>query len=196
MELDNVEVPKSTRTMIVFPWTKSGNKFERKDYDPSQTNGRSSKEDIDDFLTIMDQIVNERAQSDLFDAAVNMLKWGIPLGMILCLIEGALKFQMSSFVLLGFFWVISWQLAGILKKQKSKSKAEKLKQSLVSALKEKSFEERYKIFDKKKLRWKIPQYFPKWIELHKDYEKPDDVEVKNENVNKDKTQKEEPKKEK
>jgi len=198
MEIDDIQVPKETKTMLVFPWSTSLKKFERKTYEPTQTNGKASKEEVDDFLSIMDQIVNERSQSDMFDAAVNLLKWGIPFATILCMIEGSLKPQINSLLLLAFFWVISWQIAGFLQKQKKKSKSEKIKQSLIQALKEKSLEERYKIFGKKKLRWKIPQYFPKWIELHKDYEKPDEHETSAgaRADQKDKAQDEEPKKEK
>lgn len=193
MEIDDVvQVPKETKTTLIFPWSTSDKKFERKKYEPTQTNGKASKEEVDDFLSIMDQIVNEKSEADLFDAAVNLLKWGIPLGAIMCMIEGSLSPEISSLVMLAFFSVISWQIAGFLQKKKKKSKSEKIKQSLIKALKEKSLEERFKSFGKKKLRWKIPQYFPKWIELHKDYEKPDEPETTADQ--KDKAPKEEPKK--
>jgi len=177
MDIDDVQVPSSTKTMIVFPWDSSSKKFDRKTYTPEQTDGRATLDQVDQFLNIMDAVVNEKSYTAFFDATINVLKWGIPVISIFYAIEGSLTLSVKTITLILFFWVVAWQVGTIIMKQKKKSKGEKIKEGLKAALAQKSLKDRYQEFDVKQLRWKISSDFPKWIELHKDYEKEDPKET-------------------
>ena len=164
-----ISVPSSTNDIIVFPWDKSSKKYKRTEYSPSLTDGRATPDQVDDFLRIMDAIVQEKMSSSAFDASINTLKYGVPLGTIMYGIQDSFNFSLQTIVVLVISWITGWYLSEVLEKQRKRSNAERIKQELKNALEKKSLEQRFLAFQQKGLRWKIPSFFPQWIELHKDY---------------------------
>jgi len=163
--ISNGPIPSSTSKMIVFPYNTTDYKFESKNYSPSQTIHRVPKDEIDQVLGEVGLAIKGH-----MDAADRMLEyafaWTIAVfgsGTAFTYHKGWLQdagksIRMSlielALVAPAFYKAVTYQT--------EKTQEMKRVTDLI-------FEEHNKHWKQKGLRWAMPDAFPKWVELLKEY---------------------------
>jgi len=157
-EAERKRRPKTTETCIIFPF--GGGGFEADLYNTHHTDGRASPEEINTVLTEVYTI----KKFDLFDPELCERNiWRI-LNFV---------FALVALIIIVFFWgitsesnkplyyAVSLCILAFICKKKDQLLTEKALKDVIDKHNDK--------FASRKLRWHLPNYNPKWVELWKDY---------------------------
>ncbi len=137
-----VSVPPSTPQVLVFPWDNKLKRFNTFSYNPQLTEGRANAQEIEAFLAEI------QVPADEFVKQYSHL-WAPPCWRVI----PYLICFLSPFGFILLFYTIKQVFNSV-------EKMDQVKQRARIIIKEK---ERH--FLQKDLKWVIPNYFPRWIEL-------------------------------
>jgi len=172
-----VMIPPTTDSALVFPFDKSGKKFDRSFYSMALTDGRMSSEQLESFLGKIEKKLEKKVSGVQrlirFFAGLGLFSMIILFLYGFCLFnEDENSFDGEDYVydefdnfgtaLIGFcFAAIFYSvILGFYKKNRYL----RAKKTITKFIKKHSSE-----FAHAGLRWNVPLSFPQWIELWKDY---------------------------
>jgi len=178
-----VVTPPTTDFCLVFPYDRKSNTFDKSFYSPALTHGKVSFQQLDSFIGEAERILKKKI--DPVKKVWSLFGWFALLGVVFI---ACLMFTMMSddldddynsdsmaaniddsdevdslfIVLMGYmFGIIFYALICGIYSCKKHRKARKAIQTLV--------DRNSQMFAAQGLRWNVPKYFPRWIELWKDY---------------------------
>lgn len=163
-------VPPTTKQTIIFPSIDLESKFRYRFYNPKLTNGKASKQEITEVLTDIEKITKPysgkiRRASYYYFLAYVILSF---IALLYFLITADDKSGVFNDALLAFFAglgasiLLLFLYLRIIEKKMIRKCHETIKKHNEK-------------FVSKGLTWHLPADFPRWIELWKDYAKPQDV---------------------
>jgi len=158
-------IPSTTAYTIVFPFDANEKNFDSSFYSPSLTDGKASQEEVN---KILNEVEAERADvrnkftptaRNLF-ILIQLCLVGVLLVAFLSPEEGV---SVTSYVILGLLGAFFVAIGILVYKFVTYKKEMRVKCRNV-------IDKHNESFASKGLRWHIPNMFPKWIELWKDYQ--------------------------
>jgi len=169
-------IPTSSDYTIIIPFHPSKGKFDRTVYSPAMAGGRVSSEAVDKILSFLDTLAEGLSVPDITRAWC--VRFLLPFLFMLFLqinhffihSQGIAWFFFLTYVLLGSFWMYISQC----------NQSEKVMEEV-----KRIFELYGEPFKEKGLRWHVPESFPCWVEIYKDYREKQFVDAEEkENENK------------
>ena len=153
--------PTPSDTTIILPYNSSKGKFDQTLYSPAMTEGRAPYEEIDRVLSALEVVARGLSHSDGFKNWFRKLL--IPFLVVVWLLYMG-TFHHNSAVFIGmfaWFYLIAGSLVFCifqsLKSDKARQDAEAILEWYAESFKQRG------------LRWCIPEDFPHWVEIEKDY---------------------------
>jgi len=175
-----IYAPPTTDSALVFHYDKSKNKFDRNFYTPYLTEGRSSSEQMDTFLSAIERKINKK-MSKINKINKIFTIWAI-CGFVTMILFGFMIFSdednydtmyddyysdydiADTYFLCFMLYVVTLLFYSLLLQLVTRCKQKKAKRSVENYIKKHSGE-----FAAQGLKWNLPLAFPHWIELWKDY---------------------------
>jgi len=159
-----IAIPPTTDYTIVFPHDAVGKRFDSGFYAPGLTDGRASREEIDQVLTEVENV--RRPLNGKIVSAVCCYIFGLFAavgGYVFLMVSMASEVpDMIPFFVIGFIgliialiWIFIARVKNVNVEMKTKCKA--------------VVDRHNPNFASRGLRWHVPVHFPRWIELWKDY---------------------------
>ena len=159
-----VIVPPSTRSVIVFPLNTAAKKFDTTFYNSNMTNNRLSLDEINAFIHKL-----EAARKPITKKQNNLI-WWFSLIVFLCMgtiIAFDLKIGIQRPDLIPIFTVGVVCLClgiGVLFIMSAKTLGKRAKSKSQQII-----DQHYDEYQIKGLSWYLPDHYPRWIELHKEF---------------------------
>lgn len=161
-----VIVPPSTASVLVFPFHSAAKKFDTTFYTPAMTNNRLSLDDINRFIHKL-----EAARKPITQKQNGLIWWFslvvfLSMGTIIAF-DLKIGIQRPNLIPLFTVGVVCLCLGiGVLLIMSAKSLGKKAKSRCQHII-----DQHYHEYQSKGLSWYIPEHYPRWIELHKEYNK-------------------------
>jgi len=175
-----IYAPPTTDSALVFHYDKSKKKFDRNFYTSYLTEGRSSPEQMDSFLSNIERKINKKMDK------INKINkiftiWAI-LGFFTMILFGFMIFSdednydtmyddyysdydvADTYFMCFMLYVVALLFYSLLLQFVTRRKQKKAKKSVENYIKKHSGD-----FAAQGLKWNVPLAFPHWIELWKDY---------------------------
>jgi len=175
-----IYVPPTTDSALVFHYDKSNKKFDRNFYTPFLTEGRSSHEQMDTFLSNIEKKINKK-MNNINKVTKIFTVWMI-FGFVMFILGGVMIFSDEEYSELAYddtygdygiadayftgfmLYVFALLFYSLILHLVHRRKQNKAKKSVENYIKKHSGD-----FAAQGLRWSVPLAFPHWIELWKDY---------------------------
>jgi len=173
------DAPSSSSSIIVFPFDSLDKKFDRKGYSSDMIQGKANRDDIDQILTLL-ELIFPRIPTAFGLLTSWALRFLLPLILMLFLDQGR-AFRDSYFIwtLLWIYWIIG--IVYLLHDRDKRKRQAKTEIETVLKMVQPAYLRRG-------LRWRVPEKLGGWIELVKEYDgneqlnvlivKPDECEEK------------------
>ncbi len=159
-----IAIPPTTATTVVFPSTADGRAFDSGFYSPGLTNGRASFEEINQFLTEINtlRVANgSQTASGICCRALCFFFTLILFALCMVLVISSIP-ALTPLVVIGFFVFLVTLIMTLVKRSERAQTEFKAKCQVIVNQHNQNFASRG-------LRWHLPVYFPRWVELWKDY---------------------------
>jgi len=153
-------IPSSSDYTIIIPFDREENKFSRTVYSTSMTGGRASCDEVNQVLTLLDIAVSNIPTT--FQTLKTLLIRLLVPGLMIWIIAESWRCYRMETPLTMLFWYMVASLLYMLRKKSVETKEAKSQVQKVLQRFQPLFEERG-------LRWNIPQAFPLYVELCRDY---------------------------
>ena len=153
-------IPSSSDYIIIIPFDREENKFSRTVYSTSMTGGRTSCDEVNQVLTLLDIAVNNIPTA--FQTFKRLFTRLLIAALMIWIISETWRCYRMATPLTMLFWYMVACLLFILRRRHVEAKEAKSEVQKIIERFQPSFEERG-------LRWNIPQGFPLYIELCRDY---------------------------
>jgi len=159
------KIPSSTDTVLVFPIDPATSKFDAKSYYSGLTDNRVDSEEIKQVLidleTVIKPISEQEARGNkLFNLVLLIIVMTFISVEVFALFIKNYTLLCLELVIFLVFVGIRWFVWGNIKKRYKKRYADESLRSL---------NKHAAGFVQKGLSWKLPESYPHWIELHKEY---------------------------
>jgi hypothetical protein len=165
--------PPTTDNVLVFPYDKSKNKFDRNFYSPVLTDGRASCEQLNHFLEKVERILKKKSRqvaiascilAYVLFASIGVLIFSL-MGGLDNLVEDEIDYDDPDTIFFMLFAVLFISFLSSFGFKAFVTRKDRKAQKKIKSLVEKSSQ----AFNTLGLRWNMPLRFPLWIELWKDY---------------------------
>lgn len=157
---EDYRIPQSTEDILVFPLDKSNDLYDIKFYTSNLTDGRVTFMEIHQVLTAVNTI--RQAYTKRMRRRIGLI---LAYELVCILFYCLHRSKNSEFLLQYVLSYIVFALSGVVAFAFFQTKNARLLKHTVAEL----LHTEYRFFAFRGLRWNIPDSFPRWLELHKDY---------------------------
>jgi len=159
-----IAIPPTTSTTVVFPSTADGRAFDSGFYSPGLTDGRASFEEINQFLSEINDVRAKTQSQTTGDMCCRVIVFFF---FIILYVLGMIFMTQDNpeLVPVGVIGFIILAVCLVIFQTKKLNRIRTEFQAKCQAI----VNQHNQNFASRGLRWHLPVYFPRWVELWKDY---------------------------